>query len=552
MSNPSVQRGAVPETDAKRKSQFSEATPHGPPAKVNHDRYTAAVHTAQKAESSDGNDDGAAPRKPGRKLITTDATSKRTAQNRAAQRAFRERKQRYVEELEEKVKALEQSNVHTAEQNSQLKLLVERLRNENSQLKGGAFTFDMTLPAATSSAASTVSPITSGPIPADLTHLLSQITSSRELSFGNLGASNAFTTLPLSTLDPQQLLNVTSSPPASGTYGAVATAVPLVDGQADASQFGLTNALFSEYQPPSAPISHRSSVNNLTGAAAAVGPASYTPAPVTTSSSPPYVAATYADGDFLGNLGNPFTALPFADVYDFSAITMLNDPSQHGHLASQPPSASSQTVHSVYPNLFNLDAFTGAAKDGSGAPRMFSPTSPHQQAYPTGLSNYLTPPVTADHLNNTEFYNWLTTPSSTTATPESINNSNSQNNPMFAPQTASTPDYAGATPPSASAPWSNDPSPSPSHAIGSTPALHTVTKPNVATTRPSLPRQAPILLDQSEDLCKPACRMADSELDELCRELEVHAKCSEYKKMRKLMESQQAARKGLSVTGYSH
>ncbi|KAI8809005.1 hypothetical protein BJ742DRAFT_246223 [Cladochytrium replicatum] len=59
------------------------------------------------------NDDRLLPngkKKPGRKPATTEPTNKRTAQNRAAQRAFRERKERYVKDLEARVKELEAAN----------------------------------------------------------------------------------------------------------------------------------------------------------------------------------------------------------------------------------------------------------------------------------------------------------------------------------------------------------------------------------------------------------------------------------------------------------
>ncbi|KAJ3411520.1 hypothetical protein HDV05_002081 [Chytridiales sp. JEL 0842] len=46
-------------------------------------------------------------KKPGRKPATTEPTNKRTAQNRAAQRAFRERKEQYVRDLEKRVEMLE-------------------------------------------------------------------------------------------------------------------------------------------------------------------------------------------------------------------------------------------------------------------------------------------------------------------------------------------------------------------------------------------------------------------------------------------------------------
>ncbi|KAG0200943.1 DNA-binding transcription factor yap1 [Mortierella sp. GBA30] len=88
-----------------------------------------------------------APKKAGRKPLTTEPTNKRKAQNRAAQRAFRDRKERYVKSLEERIKELEELNPSKtdsklAEENMNLKVLVQKLETENYFLKEQTFTFD--------------------------------------------------------------------------------------------------------------------------------------------------------------------------------------------------------------------------------------------------------------------------------------------------------------------------------------------------------------------------------------------------------------------------
>ncbi|KAG0369148.1 hypothetical protein BC939DRAFT_499869 [Gamsiella multidivaricata] len=87
-----------------------------------------------------------APKKAGRKPLTTEPTNKRKAQNRAAQRAFRERKERYVKSLEDRIKELEEmepkSDSKLAEENMNLKVLVQKLETENYFLKEQSFTFD--------------------------------------------------------------------------------------------------------------------------------------------------------------------------------------------------------------------------------------------------------------------------------------------------------------------------------------------------------------------------------------------------------------------------
>lgn len=65
----------------------------------------------------------------------TPAQSKRKAQNRAAQRAFRERKERHVRELEEKVSALEQESTTLAADNERLKRELAKFATENEVLR---------------------------------------------------------------------------------------------------------------------------------------------------------------------------------------------------------------------------------------------------------------------------------------------------------------------------------------------------------------------------------------------------------------------------------
>ncbi|PWW80753.1 PAP1-domain-containing protein [Tuber magnatum] len=69
-------------------------------------------------------------KKPGRKPLTSEPTSKRKAQNRAAQRAFRERKEKHLKDLEQKVADLEKASESTNHENSRLRAQVERLQIE--------------------------------------------------------------------------------------------------------------------------------------------------------------------------------------------------------------------------------------------------------------------------------------------------------------------------------------------------------------------------------------------------------------------------------------
>jgi len=70
----------------------------------------------------------------------TPAQSRRKAQNRAAQRAFRERKERHVKDLEAKLSALESSTHSLQSDNERLKLALQRARTENEILRATSTT----------------------------------------------------------------------------------------------------------------------------------------------------------------------------------------------------------------------------------------------------------------------------------------------------------------------------------------------------------------------------------------------------------------------------
>ncbi|KAK2736907.1 DNA-binding transcription factor yap1 [Myotisia sp. PD_48] len=76
-----------------------------------------------------GSDDKTA-KKPGRKPLTSEPTTKRKAQNRAAQRAFRERKEKHLKDLEVKVEHLEKQSRNTTNENTLLRAQVGKLQVE--------------------------------------------------------------------------------------------------------------------------------------------------------------------------------------------------------------------------------------------------------------------------------------------------------------------------------------------------------------------------------------------------------------------------------------
>ncbi len=70
--------------------------------------------------------------KPGRKPATDTPPTKRKAQNRAAQRAFRERRAARVGELEEQLKQIEEENEH---EQDMLKMNISKLEKEVEQYR---------------------------------------------------------------------------------------------------------------------------------------------------------------------------------------------------------------------------------------------------------------------------------------------------------------------------------------------------------------------------------------------------------------------------------
>lgn len=93
-----------------------------------------------------GHDDKKAHTKPGRKPIETEPKSKRTAQNRAAQRAYRERKERKMKDLEDKVADLEDANVKAVSELDLLKAQIDLLKRELSRYRGHTDFTDLNLP----------------------------------------------------------------------------------------------------------------------------------------------------------------------------------------------------------------------------------------------------------------------------------------------------------------------------------------------------------------------------------------------------------------------
>ncbi|KAK4234877.1 hypothetical protein C8A03DRAFT_46867 [Achaetomium macrosporum] len=97
----------------------------------------------KRSHPDDGENSGAKRReseekvakKPGRKPLTTEPSSKRKAQNRAAQRAFRERKEKHLRDLENKVQELEKLSEAANSEKEALRAKVEKMTIELNEYK---------------------------------------------------------------------------------------------------------------------------------------------------------------------------------------------------------------------------------------------------------------------------------------------------------------------------------------------------------------------------------------------------------------------------------
>ncbi|KAJ1827558.1 hypothetical protein LPJ56_001605, partial [Coemansia sp. RSA 2599] len=98
-------------------------------------KYSAISSEADAAKEDSAQPPGDTDLSSGRRSINS---SKRAAQNRAAQRAFRLRRERYVASLEEKARSydrLESAYVEVQRENQQLRAQVHRLQAENTALR---------------------------------------------------------------------------------------------------------------------------------------------------------------------------------------------------------------------------------------------------------------------------------------------------------------------------------------------------------------------------------------------------------------------------------
>ncbi|WVQ82376.1 hypothetical protein IAT38_004504 [Cryptococcus sp. DSM 104549] len=128
------------EEDDDSESDF----PSGHEDKRQHGRTKSASAAAGSGRKGARKSTGGAAEEPaGTKGKEVSKAARRKEQNRAAQKAFRERREAKVKDLEEKVAELEAKSYGATVENENLRGILKRLQEENVALKQSAFTFSM-------------------------------------------------------------------------------------------------------------------------------------------------------------------------------------------------------------------------------------------------------------------------------------------------------------------------------------------------------------------------------------------------------------------------
>ncbi|MCJ1402086.1 hypothetical protein MMC11_005305 [Xylographa trunciseda] len=124
--------GYIPQQQQQHEQQ-------SPPSSHHRASVVALTHTdSSNGVTSNGeyeNDQGGNRSSSEEKEILTPAQSRRKAQNRAAQRAFRERKERHVKDLENKLNSLSAHSTTLLTDNERLKRELQKLATQNEILR---------------------------------------------------------------------------------------------------------------------------------------------------------------------------------------------------------------------------------------------------------------------------------------------------------------------------------------------------------------------------------------------------------------------------------
>lgn len=184
----------------------------GPSSKSQHTANTKKSSSSTRRKSS-GTGTSAPPKDETRLL-------KRKEQNRAAQRAFRERKEKHVKDLEDKVAALEAKNEAAQSENENLRDLLTRLQHENLSLKQSSFTFAVPKNGSSTSETPQASTSFASQSPAFVSSSSSGSVISPNPSPAKL--ANPLEWSSLTTFDPAMLSLLDDTPQPTATDGAMA------------------------------------------------------------------------------------------------------------------------------------------------------------------------------------------------------------------------------------------------------------------------------------------------------------------------------------------
>ncbi|KAK4166485.1 transcription factor PAP1-domain-containing protein [Cladorrhinum sp. PSN259] len=190
-------------------------------------------------------------KKPGRKPLTTEPSSKRKAQNRAAQRAFRERKEKHLKELETKVEELEKASEASKLEKELLRSKIDKMTVELNEYKKRVSALAGTRPSY---------PAPVRPFGSTFVQNLNDVNFQFEFpKFGQLPGPNSFNTKKASTptsqrsnsdqLSPMERPKDSVSPSNSSSYSQVG-----LDSQTRDDIANIASGLFS---PPLSTSGHR-------------------------------------------------------------------------------------------------------------------------------------------------------------------------------------------------------------------------------------------------------------------------------------------------------
>ncbi|KAK7064788.1 BZIP family transcriptional factor [Favolaschia claudopus] len=337
-SSPSPPQQNSPEDDhALKRKASNEDLEEGPSQKNQHTLPNGKKSTT-KRKSSGGTTNG-----------TGDETRlmKRKEQNRAAQRAFRERKEKHVKDLEDKVAELEAKNDAATSENENLRDLLSRLQNENVLLKESSFTF--TVPKSGVSASGSVY----------------RAPSAASASSPPSTAVNPLDWSSLTTFDPGMLTLLDDTPQQTATDGAMQMDFGFGEGPSRVPAKGYTtiasNPMFTSFasvfdsQP--APSAHRSADPSSSSSTSGASPFNFDIASLSAWSTPNPDNGAFDDlfGGFMG--GNPIDYNDFNVLMSNSPASSISPVAHHSTLSNSatrsPANSTSSSSSKSSDPLFN-------------------------------------------------------------------------------------------------------------------------------------------------------------------------------------------------------